>query len=315
MAELENLFSWSHSAAKDFEECRRRRYWDKYGKWGGWNRNASPVQRTAYRLSKISNRYQLMGDAVEKAVMWMLHENQAGRARTADEAFEAISRPLLRSKWDESTNGHWKANPKLCCLHEHYYPDFHAGQTDRDRIVQIGGLVKDCLRNFQDKFFPRFASIRFADEVEIASVQGGLPEFFELDGKRVYAIPDYVHRDGPIWHIHDWKAGKPRPEHIKQICVYALWAQIKHQIPAERVRLHLEYLQIGETQDVPVTEADLETVRDDIRAGISDMAEYLVDADTAANRPVPIEEWELAAEPSVCHRCNYYELCKPELDF
>ena len=314
MAELENLFSWSHSASKDFEECRRRRYYDKYGKWGGWNRNASPEQKTAYRLSKMANRHQLMGDAVEKAVMWMIHENQRGSVRTADEAFETIARPLLRAKWDESTRKEWMVSPKKCCLHEHYYKEFH-DRTDRDMIVEVGGLVKTCLQNFQQVFFPKFAAIRPADEVEIATVQEGAPEFFELDGLRVYAIPDYVHREGAIWHIHDWKAGKPRPEHPRQVLVYALWAQLKHRIPPDRVRLHLQYLQIGETIDVPVSEEDLDLARAGIRESVLDMSEYLENADTTVNRARPKDEWELADDPAVCRRCNFFELCREELSF
>jgi CRISPR/Cas system-associated exonuclease Cas4 (RecB family) len=315
MADLENLFSWSHSASKDFDECRRRRYWDKYAKWGGWDRNASQEKKTAYRLSKISNRYQLMGDAVEKSVMWMIRENQAGRRRTADQAFEAIARPLLRSKWDESTQRHWMASVKKCCLHEHYYKDFHEGEDDRELIKETGALVKQCLANFQEKFFPRFENIQPADEVEIATVQDGSPEFFEMDGVRVYAIPDYVHREGPLWHIHDWKAGRPRPEHARQVGIYALWALTKHQVAPERIRLYLEYLQTGECKVVPIGEEEIAIVRQDIRESVADMSEYLENADRTLNRARPREEWELVAEPSICRRCNFYELCKSELDF
>jgi CRISPR/Cas system-associated exonuclease Cas4 (RecB family) len=314
MAELENLFSWSHSAAKDFEECRRRRYYEKYAKWGGWNRQATPEQKTAYRLSKLSNRYQLLGDAVEKSVMWMIRANQRGQTPTAEEAFQTVARPLLRAKWDESTCGEWRAVPKKCCLHEHYYPDLHAG-VDRERVVEVGTLARTCLENFARLFLPRFAGISPADEVEIASVHDGAPEFFEVDGLRVYAIPDYVHREGPLWRIHDWKAGKPRPEHPRQVLVYALWAQRKHQVPPDRVRLHLEYLQVGESLEVPVAEADLTATLEGIRESMLDMREYLEDADPVANRPRPKEEWELADEPRVCTRCNFYELCKPELSF
>ena len=65
MAELENTFSWSYSAASDFEVCRRRRYWSKYGKWGGWSPQASPEQRKAYQLDKMDNLYSLLGQAVD----------------------------------------------------------------------------------------------------------------------------------------------------------------------------------------------------------------------------------------------------------
>ena len=72
MAELKNTFSWSFSAGSDFDDCRRRRYWNKYGMWGGWGRNAPAESQLAYRLNKMNNRYSLQGQAAEEAVMWVL---------------------------------------------------------------------------------------------------------------------------------------------------------------------------------------------------------------------------------------------------
>ena len=43
-------------------------------------------------------------------------------------------------------------------------------------------------------------------------------------------------------------------------------------------------------------------------------AEYLVDHDRSANVPLPKEEWELTTDPANCRQCNFYELCKPELE-
>ena len=108
MAELKNTFSWSFSAAEDFEACRRRRYWSKYGMWGGWARNASPEQRAAYRLNKMDNRWGLMGQAAENAIMWVLREHQQGRAATAAAAWEKVARPFLTQKWSESAAGNWR---------------------------------------------------------------------------------------------------------------------------------------------------------------------------------------------------------------
>lgn len=105
MAELVNAFSWSFSAARDFEECRRRRYWAKYAAWGGWSDSATPIQKTAYRLAKMRNRFSLQGEAVERAVMWALRERQNGRDVAPEGAFETVARPYLRQCWDESTSG------------------------------------------------------------------------------------------------------------------------------------------------------------------------------------------------------------------
>ena len=46
----------------------------------------------------------------------------------------------------------------------------------------------------------------------------------------------------------------------------------------------------------------------------SEMTEYLVDHDPAKNESLPKEERELTIDPSNCGLCNFYELCKAELD-
>ena len=84
MAELKNTFSWSFSASSDFEDCRRKRYWAKYAMWGGWERNAEPLQKAAYRLTKMDSRFSLRGQAAEEAVLYALRETQRGNAVTVD---------------------------------------------------------------------------------------------------------------------------------------------------------------------------------------------------------------------------------------
>ena len=47
---------------------------------------------------------------------------------------------------------------------------------------------------------------------------------------------------------------------------------------------------------------------------VGEMTEYLVDHDRGKNEPLPKEEWELTLDPVNCSQCNFYELCKPELE-
>jgi len=105
MAKLKNTFSWSFSAAADFDECRRRRYWSKYGMWGGWERGADAVTQQAYRLNKMTNRWGLMGQAAENAIMWVLKQHQQGKTVTVDDAWKTIARPFMTKKWTESLEG------------------------------------------------------------------------------------------------------------------------------------------------------------------------------------------------------------------
>jgi len=312
MAKLVNTFSWSHSASSDFESCRRKRYWSKYGAWGGWEREASRECKTAYRLNKMTNRFCLYGVAAEDAMMWMLRQVQAGRSPTQQEAYDNVARPLLRKAWDESTTKVWQRVPKAACLHEHYYPQFH-DLSDRQIMDQIADVVKTCLKGFEEHVLPRLADVTPDMEVPVQVVGRGDPEHFFFEGTKIYAIPDYVFvRDG-VWHILDWKSGKEKEAHQEQVGLYALWALEKHQVPPEQVLLSLEYVQRGEHRSFSISETGLEAVRNRIRESVQDMSQYLVEADPVQNLPLPKVEWDLCFEPNLCRSCEFFQLCEPEL--
>jgi len=309
MAELINTFSWSFSAACDFEVCRRKRYWSKYAAWGGWDANAPEIARKAYRLNKMDSRHTLQGRATEEAVRWILGEHQAGRSRTTEEAYETAARPLLNAAWKQSKSGAWRTDPKRnVCFHEHYYPALHK-DLDPTWPELLKVHVCRCVGNFIETVLPRLASVRPEQEVPI-----GAPESFEWEGLTVYAVPDYVYRLDDEWHIHDWKAGKPRADHHKQLAVYGLWAHEKHGAAPDRIRIYIEYLYEGHVAMEPVTMEMLDEARALIRESATDMADYLHDGDARKNKPLPREEWDMTPDRGICARCNFYELCKPEFE-
>ena len=180
--------------------------------------------------------------------------------------------------------------------------------------MAVAENVKTCLRNFTTIFLPRFAAIRPEDEIPVAVIgSGGDPESFTFENVKIYAIPDYVHVQDGVWHIHDWKSGRPRDEHHDQLAIYALWAVEKHGVTPDKIKVLLEYLATGETLAADMTPERLDEIREHIRGSVLDMAEYLVDADITKNRALPKSEWELTTDRHACGRCKFFELCAPEL--
>jgi len=315
MTELRNNFSWSISAREDFNECRRRRYWAKYGMWNGWNANASPVQRAAYRLSKMENRFTLLGNAVELGVNWLIRSQQAGRAASAEEAYEAAAKPFLNRCWDESRKGLWKSNPKkFCCLHEHYYSGLEKNsEKEKEMTAAMIARIKLGLGNFIAKVLAGLKPVKKEQEIAVNTVAMGDPESFNLEEIKIYAIPDYAYlKDGKL-HIHDWKSGGAKAAHKDQMAVYGLWAAVKHKIAPEQVNIHLEYLASGVTDSQELAKESLVKAQELIRESVNEMAEYLVEGDIKRNEPLPKDDWEMCADMNICRKCNFYELCKPEL--
>ncbi len=316
MGQLKNTFSWSFSAAEDFEQCRRRRYWSKYGMWGGWARNATDVQKAAYRLCKIDNRWGLMGQAAENSIMWVLKQHQQGRAVTADDAWKAIARPFMTQKWNESLEGNWRSAPKqFCCLRDHYYGKL-SGEEEKEAKRKLATQIQNCIQNFIDKVLPRIGEIRPAQEFSIATPEtGGDVEHFIYEGVKIYSIPDYAYTIGDEVHIHDWKAGKIKADqHKLQLSLYALWAIVKHGAALDKIFLYVEYLNEGQVLPFQISAEELEETKALMSDSVGEMTEYLVDCDREKNEPLPKEEWELTLDPVNCGQCNFYELCKPELD-
>ncbi len=157
MAELKNTFSWSFSAAHAFEECRRKRYWSKYAMWGGWDKNASEVQRKAYQLNKMDTIYTLMGCAVEESIMWALRQKQEGKEVSIEQAYDAVAKPYLNKAWQESKNKAWMDNPKrYCCLREHYYNTWDVA-TEKEKTTRVVEATKRCIGHFLERVWPRNA--------------------------------------------------------------------------------------------------------------------------------------------------------------
>jgi hypothetical protein len=304
-----HAFSWSFSAGNAFETCPRKRYWGVYAAWGGWRADAPPLARTAYRLGKMDSRHTLLGHVAEETACWLRREYATGRTPTAEEAYETVARPRLNQAWKDSKSGAWREDPKRrTCLHEHYYPQLHPDldpqwpQTLRDAVVR-------CAGHFIATVWPRLAARPAGEEIPVEQ-----PDAFELDGITVYAVPDYVVRADGLWHIHDWKAGRPQEAHRRQLAIYALWAHAKHGAPPDRIRLYAEYLDLGQAAQESGSDELLDETRAAIAGSVMDMADYLDGGDLKKNQPRPREEWDMTPDRRICSRCPFHELCAPELD-
>ncbi|NNJ70061.1 MAG: DUF2800 domain-containing protein, partial [Kiritimatiellales bacterium] len=256
----------------------------------------------------------LMGQAAENAIMWVLKQHQQGTPVDVETAWKSIARPFLTKKWNESNEGNWRSAPKqFCCLREHYYKTL---DDEKEAKRQVADQVQHCISNFIDKVLPRIGEISPEQEFQIATPeQGGDVENFLFEGVKIYSIPDYAYKIGDEVHIHDWKAGKIKADqHKLQLSLYALWAIVKYGAALDKIFLYVEYLNEGQVLPFQLSDAEMEETKALMSDSVGEMTEYLVDHDRAKNEPLPKEEWELTLDPINCRQCNFYELCKPELD-
>ena len=48
MTDFKNKFSWSISQDRTFQTCKRKYYLNRYGSWGGWDKNSDELTRKIY---------------------------------------------------------------------------------------------------------------------------------------------------------------------------------------------------------------------------------------------------------------------------
>ena len=311
MAELKNKFCWSHSQAKDFAECKRRHYWNRYGFWGGWDESASEEARTAYRLKQMSNKWSLIGDAVDDTIAELIHRHSVGAEIQYESAFRKANE-FLRDAWKQHCSGKWKTRPKHCiCIREVYYDEISSSPSiGRDAWADsVKDRTERCLNNFFTHVLPRLEGITPQELLPIARAGAGDPEHFNLGTIKIYAIPDCVLRRSGETIIYDWKTGMRRSEHEAQIRIYGLWAQQKHEIALEQIQLYLEYLDTGETAQVAYTMEQASESCDRILGSVNEMKGYIRAGDLERNEPKPIEAFPKTEELRACRICNYLEIC------
>lgn len=311
MAELKNTFCWSFSQAKDFGECRRRHYWNRYGFWGGWDSMAPAEVRTAYRLKQIKNKWSLIGETVDRAIHEVI-ERTVVKAPVALDACLDKAAEWLRNAWRQHQTEKWRSDPKRCvCIRELYYNEIPAeASTDRDAWAEsVKERTETCLRNFFAHVLPRLKGLRTNDLLPVARPEQGDPEHFHLGKIKIYAIPDCAYHAGDKIVIHDWKTGVRRDEHRRQLAIYGVWAQTKHQSPAESIELYAEYLESGECSAVPYDTPIASGTCDAMLASVNEMRRFLVGGDTERNEPMPMETFPKTDDLKKCRLCNYRELC------
>jgi CRISPR/Cas system-associated exonuclease Cas4 (RecB family) len=134
---------------------------------------------------------------------------------------------------------------------------------------------------------------------------------FQLDGVRVFAIPDfaYVDDDGaPV--VVDWKTGRAREGYDEQVLGYALYLSVRYGFPVEKVKASLVYLNDGVEQLVQVDLAAVETFKAYFRKSVARMRELLVDP--AGNVPRAEAAFPMTDDAAACGRCVFRRVCGRE---
>lgn len=301
-----NDFSWSKSRHEKFSECLRAYYFHYYFSWGGWEAGAPPGAAEAWRLKKLTNRYAWIGTVVHDAIRDVLLNLQAGREVTLRATLDT-ARARMRAEFRSSRDlAHRTARGRriFSGLVEHEY-----GEPVEDAEWRAGWeQAAEALTWFFEEsgWITLARGLRPEQWIEVdQGLEGGT---FQLEGVKVFAIPDFVYRaDGGHLVVVDWKTGKGRGGYDTQVLGYALYLSHRYGVDVTSVEAKLVYLNGGEEVSVRVDSEAIASFEKHFQESVSGMRALLRDVD--ANTPREADAFPTIEEGEACARCTFRRLC------
>jgi predicted RecB family nuclease len=300
-------WSWSFSRQQIFQSCRRRYYYNYYASHNGWEFDAPQESRLAYRLKQLGNIYTALGNGVHETAQSLVARVMEGRKLPDVAEIEEEIRRHLRRVWKSSQENReqFLIRPRrVDMLREFYYG---TGVSDdvveriNQRIVQTAEALAEC---------PVWAELSRKDAQVVACEQF---DTVEIAGTPVYAVPDLIYKTaGGQWVIVDWKTGEEAEENRDQVALYVLFVREKYGASPEQITARLEYLNLKSSMEMRFTPEELQAVEKNALASMEEMKGLL--SDPALNVPRPKEEFALTEAREQCPWCNFYELCRGELE-
>jgi hypothetical protein len=292
-----------------FRSCPRQYWFSRYGSWGGWERDAPFLNREAYRLKKLSNRYLWTGNRVHETIRSVLESFRKGATPESAQVRDQLLETFRKDFRDSRENPKGTLGPKgKVVLIEHDDPS--QAITDAEWRPVIDRALDSISGFFRSEAFRIIREcgpgslVRNDSELESMTATAGdypFPVFVTIDA----AIDT---PDGLL--ILDWKTGKPDRSdgHAKQLGLYALFAQRVLNAPPEKIRFSPVYLAYTpETLSIEsATPGLLETVASEIEREAEDILSRIDDPDRGEAR---MERFPVTDNPAACRNCSFQSLC------
>ena len=316
---LKNELSYSNSRASLFYDgCKRQYYLQYYGSWDGWNRSADKQRKDAYFLKKLTGMYAWAGSLVHEAIADLLkHFKSTGKIMTPEQLKDrAYSK--MKSQWSESQRRVKDRIAKQFGLKEHEY--------NENVTPKFRKMIRDRVLNGIDAFYTSelFDEILESEPNDWLYIDdNSFPTFRvntdEIDLK-VFSIPDFARRkkDGTIV-IYDWKTGKPKDEHRKQLALYSMYAVSKWNVTPASVEIVLFYTGSGDVVRETVRAEVVDKAREQVKKFVKDISQYLDGENPEKNKPKKkvvdgrqtddMDLWPLTDDTSDCKWCNFERIC------
>ncbi len=288
-----------------FQECPRKYYFNYYGHWGGWLKDAPERVREIYVLKQLKHRPMWIGQVVHDCIARSLQNISRGVPVLDTAEILSITRSLMRQDYRQSIQKQYWQNPKAHCgFFEHEY---EVKVTD-EQWRAAADDVDHCLKVFYDsEHYKELLNTPQADSLEVEQFSSFFIEDIELRIKLDCAV-----RRGEDIVIWDWKTGKKESNTglTLQMACYAAYANDKYGVDLDRILTRRFDLHRGTVHEHTVTGASLDEIVDFIRGSFADMMAILENREE--NKAIE-EKFAKVERRNVCRRCNFLKVCKPNI--
>lgn len=281
-----------------FESCKRQYYYNYYGSWGGWDKNADAQSQLLYRLKKITTVPQLVGTVVHDAISKAL---QVGRD-FHPLAVETHAQNLFGQHLRDSEKQRWRYSAsKYTNLFEHYYNEPFSETDQNNSANHISTSLKAF---FASNAYATLQSARPEDYLTIEKLSD-----FVLADTKIWVVLDVAIRHGESVYIFDWKTGRERQADRHQLAVYALYATSQWDVALSDLQLQDIYLQTNTERTLPLSPDDLDQTRIFVTESVQKMRALLDDPEqnTASQDTFP-----MTTNTHLCTTCPFKAVCYPD---
>ena len=274
------------------EECLRRVYWHYYGSWNGWNDDADPTARLAYKLKGLSTPPLVVGNIVHLILGRWLRTHISGEPfpleRLTAEAMAEFDRP---------------AKPVV------YWSDVYSDGLDAELISEARNRVRWLLQRASGNSYIRRLARIPSDRIVLADETRWADKKVDYCDIDLYGMPDFLaYSENGSPNFIDWKTGRGEAKDAEaQMGAQALFAREKFGIQLSSARAHIVYLDSGDVTLIDNLEAAATEAAALVDSFITDMRRRLSDPD--GNVAGDMERFPMSGDHGRCKLCNFKKLC------
>jgi hypothetical protein len=288
--EFTDILGWSYSRYATFQQCKRKYFYDYYGK-----RDIENVPKI--RILKDLTTVPLeVGNISHKLIQALLSRLQKSAEEIDREKFYDYARRLTHDVCKEKK------------FEDIYYEKCDAIDFDTEIFERVMLAMKNFLESER---------LQWLFEEALVSKDDWIIEFEDnnkfgecrIDNQKAYCKVDFLFPVEDRLHIIDWKTGREDyAKHSIQLRGYAGWANFQFGTDYANISTTVAYLlpEYNETT-IALNEYDIDDFATRVREQTEAMYEFCEVPEL--NIPLPKEKFEMTPLVNFCKSCKYRELC------